>query len=180
MPDHRWIVTAEASGRELISLGTPAQAYASSDESRPRERVQAARAVKVMLSKRTETEVPRPHPREVDLSPANLARVRDLAIDQAVADRKIPEDRRGFYEMRFSASPEATLAELDRLEAAPATVAMQGFAPAPAAPMSTAQAESTEDAYPAAWLNHLPQSEREFIRAAQEDRPQQSRVVIEQ
>jgi hypothetical protein len=99
----------------------------------------------------------------------------DAAITKAIAEGRIPEDARGRYQMEFSRSPQSTLDLLQRLERTdPSVLAATAAATAPT------PHTPDEEAYPATWLNHLPQSEREFIRAAQEDRSQQSRVVIEQ
>jgi len=91
----------------------------------------------------------------------------DAAIDRAIAERKIPEDRRAHYQMEFSRNPEGTIALLERLEAAPVTV--YASTPAPA--------QDDSEPYPADWLKD---SERRSIAAAEAGEEPRSRVVLEQ
>jgi hypothetical protein len=58
------------------------------------------------------------------------AAVRDTAINKAIADRKIPEAKRDFYERMWEADPSETLGLLTSLPKA--------AAPAPAAPPAVA------------------------------------------
>jgi hypothetical protein len=87
------------------------------------------------------------------------------AISKAIAERKIPEDRRGYYEVEFSRNPEGTIALLERLESAPVSLYASGHSPQ----------EEPDESYPAGWLN---ETERKTIAAAQVS--EAPRVVIEQ
>lgn len=108
--------------------------------------------------------------RRIQLTPARLAAVRDAALDKAIAERRIPPDRRGHYEVEFARAPQSTLELLASLEPAPqeleAVIAQADF---------TDPNVESDEAYPTGWLNG---SERRAIRAAEAGEDAE-RVVLE-
>jgi hypothetical protein len=117
----------------------------------------------------------RPEPKKKEPMPQYTQATCDAAISRAVAEGKIPEDRRGAYQMQFSQNPQGTLDLLARLQSVDPSV----FAATTVQVSGPRPPTADEEAYPAEWLNHLRDApEMEPVNAALEGKAR-PRIIVE-